>query len=89
MPRFRRKPVEVNAEIFNPTDSEQHQRLGLRHDPCSGDFYVPTLEGDMRISDGDWIVTGVLGERYPCKPRAFELTFEPVMNPQADFEVEP
>lgn len=30
----------------------------------------------MRVSAGDWIVTGVTGERYPCKPQAFKLTFE-------------
>ena len=77
MPQFRRKPVVVEAELFDPDDSDQHRRLELRHDPQADTYFVPTLEGDMRVSVGDWIVTGVLGERYPCKPKAFELTFEP------------
>lgn len=88
MPRFRRKPVEIEAELFDPDDTEQHARLGLRRDQALGAFLVPTLEGDMRISEGDWIVTGVLGERYPCKPKAFELTFErlPTTNTPDDLE---
>jgi hypothetical protein len=37
-----------------------------------------TLEGDMVAEAGDWIITGVKGERYPCKPDIFEKTYEPV-----------
>ncbi len=76
MPRFRRKPVVVEAELFDPGDTEQHVRLGLKFQSPSECFVVPTLEGDMRVSKGDWIVTGVLGERYPCKPDAFDKTYE-------------
>lgn len=39
---------------------------------------IHTLEGDMRAQPGDWIVTGILGERYPCDGEAFKLTFVPV-----------
>lgn len=39
---------------------------------------IPTLEGEMMASPGDWIITGVKGERYPCKPDIFEATYEPV-----------
>lgn len=42
-------------------------------------FFVKTLEGNMRVSDGDWIITGVKGEKYPCKPDIFEATYEPVI----------
>jgi len=38
---------------------------------------IPTLEGDMIAEPGDWIITGVKGERYPCKPDIFEATYEP------------
>ena len=79
MSRYRRLSVEVEAERFDPDSEEQHARLGLRRDSASGAVVVQTLEGDMRVSPGDWIVTGVLGERYPCKPKAFEKTFEKVM----------
>jgi len=39
---------------------------------------IPTLEGTMTARVGDWIITGVKGERYPCKPDIFEATYEPV-----------
>lgn len=38
---------------------------------------IPTLEGEMRASIGDWIIKGVKGEFYPCKPDIFEATYEP------------
>lgn len=38
---------------------------------------VETLEGNMIASPGDWIITGVAGEKYPCKPDIFEKTYEP------------
>lgn len=39
---------------------------------------IRTLEGDMKASLGDWIITGVHGEQYPCKPDIFEKTYEPI-----------
>ena len=39
---------------------------------------IKTLEGVMRADPGDWIITGVKGERYPCKPDIFEATYDPV-----------
>ena len=39
---------------------------------------IPTLEGIMHASIGDWIITGVHGEQYPCKPDVFEETYERV-----------
>ena len=40
------------------------------------EMIIPTLEGDMIASPGDWIITGVHGEKYPCKPDIFEKTYE-------------
>jgi len=39
---------------------------------------IVTLEGTMRAETGDWIITGVKGEQYPCKPDIFEATYEAV-----------
>ena len=39
---------------------------------------IHTLEGDMRVSSGDWIIRGVQGEFYPCKPDIFKATYEEV-----------
>jgi hypothetical protein len=39
---------------------------------------IPTLEGEMTCSLGDWVIRGVKGELYPCKPDIFEQTYEEV-----------
>ena len=43
---------------------------------------IPTFEGLMHASTGDWIITGVQGEQYPCKPDIFEQTYEKVEGPE-------
>lgn len=45
---------------------------------ATGEIEIPTLEGTMRGVPGDWIIRGVKGEVYPCKPDIFEATYEPV-----------
>ncbi|MEE9584745.1 MAG: hypothetical protein V3W51_04610 [Candidatus Brocadiales bacterium] len=40
--------------------------------------WIDTLEGGHIVCPGDWIITGIKGERYPCKPDIFEATYEPV-----------
>ena len=72
--KFRKKPIVVEAEQFFPDRRpwpEGVYETGLG-------FWVETLEGVLRASAGDWIVTGVAGERYPVKPDIFEATYEPV-----------
>lgn len=39
------------------------------------ELIIPTLEGNMKASPGDWIITGINGEQYPCKPDIFEKTY--------------
>lgn len=46
---------------------------------------IHTLEGDMTADHGDWIITGVKGERYPCKPDIFAATYEPA-DDEPDFD---
>ncbi len=48
-----------------------------RRNPTNG-IHISTLEGDMIASPGDWIIRGVAGEFYPCKPDIFEQTYEQV-----------
>jgi hypothetical protein len=43
------------------------------------EMVIETLEGSMKASVGDWIITGVKGEQYPCKPDIFEVTYEEVI----------
>jgi hypothetical protein len=46
--------------------------------PRGGCYFIDTLEGLHVVSPGDWIITGIEGERYPCKPAIFAATYEPV-----------
>lgn len=77
MPKYRKKPVVIEAEQFDES-LEQHERLGLRYISGNMSPIIETLEGPLTVSPGDWIITGVQGERYPCKPDIFEATYEPV-----------
>jgi len=64
MPKFRKKPVVIEAVQLT-------ERLEIE-----------TLEGTMVGEPGDWLITGVQGEKYPCKPDIFEQTYEPVLEPE-------
>ena len=58
-----------------PKDDSRPDK-GCYIDPATGTLMIRTLEGDMRVSYGDWIIRGVRGEFYPCKPDIFEATYE-------------
>lgn len=51
---------------------------GVSIDPRDGRMMIATLEGPHYVNLGDWIIRGVKGEFYPCKPDVFEATYEPV-----------
>lgn len=44
---------------------------------CRSSYCIQSLEGWHEVTPGDWIITGVKGERYPCKPDIFAATYEP------------
>lgn len=80
--RYRKKPVEVEAMLYDG-DPEQCQRIhdwmGYKHSPtgsCESGIVIKTLEGEMLASVGDYIIRGVRGEFYPCKPDIFDATHE-------------
>ncbi len=83
MPQFRKKPVVIEAMQYQP---ERIQQLwdwagaDVVYGPVEDDTsaYIETLEGRMEAKPGDWIIRGVQGEFYPCKPDIFEATYEPV-----------
>jgi hypothetical protein len=53
---------------------------GYRYPAKEGvDAFILTLEGPLHVSPGDWVITGIKGERYACKPDVFEATYEPVI----------
>lgn len=80
MAKFRKKPVVVEAWRWDGT-TEQKDRPDwlnaagayLTFDTC---LVIPTLEGELLASPDDWIIQGVKGEIYPCKPDIFWQTYE-------------
>ncbi|GIP14407.1 hypothetical protein J40TS1_00490 [Paenibacillus montaniterrae] len=79
MSRYRKKPVEVEAFLYTGDVGEVYDRLGDKMtQPVSGKVGIVTLEGIVYASPGDYIIKGVKGEFYPCKPDIFELTYEAV-----------
>lgn len=76
--RFRKRPVVVDAiQWTGENDREVAEFLGLPTDRRYREFSILTLEGQMVVSLWDWIIRGVEGEFYPCKPDVFALTHEP------------
>lgn len=69
--KFRKKPVVIEA-----TQWFKHGDHPAVIKTVYGGAFIETLEGKMNVSAGDWIITGVHGEHYPCKPDIFEKTYE-------------
>lgn len=77
--RYRKKPVVITAQRFNPHATPWPSAVRpwvecAPHDMSWG--YIDTLEGIMHVFAGDWIITGVAGEVYPCKDAIFRATYE-------------
>jgi hypothetical protein len=74
--KFRKKPVVIEAtQWFKDGDHPKVIKATLSGMPVN---LIETLEGEHIVSPGDWIITGVKGEHYPCKPDIFEMTYEKV-----------
>lgn len=94
MAQYRKKPVvieavQVGSDRFYPEwlhDAVSHQYV-ITHAKAGSDGWkepfdnadIKTLEGVMHAARGDYIIKGVKGEIYPCKPDIFELTYEAVV----------
>jgi len=85
--KFRKKPVVIEAVQFTGDGSYDTVTdfLGGFFAPthyrkaCTDNGgFINTLEGEMEFRPGDWIIRGVKGEYYPCKPDIFEATYEAV-----------
>lgn len=84
MPKFRKKPVEIEAvQYVDGGQSEieawmighgARDQFGVSHNNVT----IHTLEGVMTAQPGDWVIRGVKGEFYPCKPDIFVATYDQV-----------
>lgn len=86
--RARKKPVEIEAFQFDGDFMNQNGEYYVPNwavyalntegwmEFSEGELYIDTLEGKMHVSVGDYVIKGVTGEIYPCKPEIFEETYE-------------
>ena len=100
MPKYRKKPVEIEAvqwtganaeEVIGFAYSDDRWKAGIDsplvdgpsigYTVPTGELHIPTLEGEMTAKPGDYIIRGIKGELYPCKPDIFAATYEPVAAP--------
>ena len=80
MAKFRKKPVVIEAVQFVGGNFGVIEAfIGGDAEFRGGEIIVATLEGPLRAAPNDWIIKGVKGEFYPCKPDIFEATYEPVV----------
>jgi hypothetical protein len=89
MAKFRKRPVVVEAMQLVDADSSDAIGRWIRSQSATAyhssgraghSFWlkIGTLEGVMVADQGDWVIRGIEGEFYPCKPSVFEATYEPV-----------
>ena len=82
MAKFRKKPVVIDAVQFRmgeePSELASDVVTGRIRYTEDGMALIDTLEGSMIARSGDWIIRGVKGELYPCKPDIFAATYERV-----------
>jgi len=79
MAKFRKKPVIIEAVQWDGENFSEIEAFTTNVSVVGNKrLVIPTLEGIMEASEGDWIIKGVAGEFYPCKPDIFEQTYEPI-----------
>jgi hypothetical protein len=85
--KFRKKPVEIEAVQFTRSNCDEikaftnetaHSLWIEKRINGVATCIIPTLEGQHIATEGDWIIKGIKGEFYPCKPDIFEQTYEAV-----------
>ena len=81
--KFKKKPVIIEAEQWFPGKDVEgicvEVDTGILHYPGGANQpHIHTLEGAHLVHPGDWIMTGVTGEKYPCQNKIFRMTYEEV-----------
>ena len=80
--KYRKRPVVVDAIQYIGINREEVWRfVGTPLSEEDGELIIPTREGGMLARPGDFIIRGVNGEYYPCKPDIFAKTYEAVLPP--------
>jgi len=78
--KYRKKPVVIEAVQWTGGNVDEIKiftgEKKFYHIENDNSLLIPTLEGDHKAIVGDWIIRGVQGEFYPCKPDIFEATYD-------------
>lgn len=87
--KYRKKPVVIEAFQYNgslifwaPDWVKEAHKKGVLFYRYDDEVFIKTLEGNHHVSIGDFIIKGIQGELYPCKPDIFEQTYELVETTQ-------
>lgn len=87
--QYRKKPVVIEAEQFTGGDIGPLISSAIEsadaYIEANGALIIRTLEGNMLANDGDWIIKGLKGEFYPCKPDIFAATYDEVRHDRLPF----
>jgi len=78
MKKYRKKPVVIEALQFCGNFDELEEWIGGDAEFRNGELVIATLEGPLRAAPNDYIIKGIKGEFYPCKPDIFNATYEEV-----------
>ena len=97
MPLFRKKPIVIVARQYDGTGANTLDIMYWVNHGCwpenspinidkkdTKNLIIETLEGPMTVSPGDWVIRGVKGEFYPCKPDVFEKSYEAIHDPKSN-----
>jgi hypothetical protein len=80
--QYRKKPVVVEAVRYRKNRIADTldfvPQSVIRYLANDNEYYIETLEGNMMLTEGDYIIKGVNGEFYPCKPDIFEKSYDEV-----------
>ncbi|GAG70556.1 unnamed protein product [marine sediment metagenome] len=79
--KFRKKPVVIDAMQWDGNNKDEIDKFvgkELEYTAADTGLIITTLEGDMTANIFDWIIKGIEGEFYPCKPDIFEQTYDEV-----------
>jgi len=80
MGKYRKKPVIIDAIPWDGGNVEELKAFCPKFEQDAHKLFIDTLEGTMVAMPGDWIIRGVAGEFYPCKPDIFADTYERVQD---------
>lgn len=90
--KYRRKPIVIEAEQWYPPEHPRDEfnyvlTLGITWNSKERKYYLNTSEGQHEVMPGDFIVTGIRGEKYPVKPDIFLSNYEPINEQTKDNEL--